>query len=128
MDTRKRILVVDDDEAVRGVLRSLLESDQREILEAASGSVALAMAAEQMPDLIIMDVGMPNMSGFEATSAIRANPAIKDIPILMCTANAMMGDFERGLAAGANDYITKPFDAQRLKAKVDKMLDSPKIT
>src|SRR5258705_5529718 len=118
----KRILVVEDQEDNRQILRDLLSSADYEMDEAENGEEALAAVAKQRPDLILMDIQLPVMDGYEATRRIRANPDLKTIPIIAVTSYALAGDEAKALAAGCNAYVTKPFSPRHLLAKVREFL------
>lgn len=121
----KKILVVEDNEDTREILLYRLKSmGNYEILLASNGKEALEMATQSRPDLIIMDLKMPVMNGWEATKAIRQTEWGKDLPIIALTAQAMERDEEKALSAGCNDYIAKPImDYAVLKKKVEKLLN-----
>ena len=108
-----RILIVDDIEANVDLLEQILE-DLYEIDIAHSAAEALEILAKMRPDLILMDVAMPVMSGLDATKAIRSMPRFAEIPIIAVTSHAMRGDRAKALAAGCNDYLTKPVDEDLL--------------
>ena len=114
----KRILVIEDTENNRRILNDLLTNAGFEVLEAVDGEKGVAMAAEVRPDLILMDLSLPDVDGEEATRRIKADPATKRIPVIALTANAMAGDKERALAAGCDDFETKPVDMPRLLEKI----------
>lgn len=120
----KKILVVEDNEDTREILLYRLKSmGDYEVLLAANGREALDMATRSRPDLIIMDLKMPVMDGWEATKALRQTEWGKDLPVIALTAQAMERDEEKALNAGCNDYIAKPImDYSILKKKVDKLL------
>jgi CheY-like chemotaxis protein len=120
--SQKKILVADDEATVRALVKRLLGKDYT-ILEAENGEVAVQVAVNQKPDLILMDILMPHMDGLTACYAIKRNQATKGIPIVMCT--AVDYELNRKLSQdvmGAQGYVTKPFDAQTLKDVVDKFL------
>lgn len=119
---KKRVLVVDDEASTRNMLMMLLEDSGYEVLEAAAGDTAVAEATEQVPDLIILDINLPQFTGIQVLHLLRGNPKTKSIPVVMCTAHDTLEDVERCLAAGANDYIQKPFDLKGVLAKVRKYL------
>ena len=121
----KKILVVEDNEDTREILLYRLKSmGSYEILLASNGKEALEMATQSRPDLIIMDLKMPVMNGWEATKAIRQTEWGKDLPVIALTAQAMERDEEKALSAGCNDYIAKPImDYAVLKKKVEKLLN-----
>jgi len=114
----KRILVVEDQVDNRQILRDLLASADYEITEAENGEEALAAVAKQRPDLILMDIQLPIMDGYEATRRIKANPAWKDIPIIVVTSYALSGDEAKARDAGCDAYVTKPYSPRLLLAKI----------
>jgi len=118
----KRILVVEDREDNRQILRDLLGNAGYELVEAVDGEQALAEYAKQRPDLILMDIQLPVMDGYETTRRIRADPESKAIPIIAVTSYALTGDEAKALAAGCNDYVTKPYSPRALLAKVREYL------
>lgn len=120
----KKILVVEDNEDTREILLYRLKSmGDYEVLLAANGREALEMATKTKPDLIIMDLKMPVMDGWEATKALRQTDWGKDLPVIALTAQAMERDEEKALSAGCDDYIAKPImDYTILKKKVEKLL------
>src|SRR2546425_6565940 len=119
---RKKILVVDDTEWNRDLLVQLLE-DEYDIVQAVDGEEAVKKAEQQRPDLILMDLGMPVMDGWEATRKIKANSALKSIPIIAVTSHAMVGDEIQAREAGCDDYLPKPIDDEALLKKIKKFLD-----
>jgi len=120
----KKILVVEDNEDTREILLYRLKSmGNYEVLLASNGKEALEMATQTKPDLIIMDLKMPVMDGWEATKALRQTEWGKDLPVIALTAQAMERDEEKALNAGCNDYIAKPImDYTALKKKIEKLL------
>ena len=118
----KCILVVEDQEDNRRILRDLLGNAGYELIEVESGEQALAALAKQRPDLILMDIQLPIMDGYEATRRIRADPEMTGIPIIAVTSYALTGDEAKALAAGCTAYITKPFSPRALLAKVREYL------
>ncbi len=114
----KRILVVEDTEDNRQILRDLLGAAGFEIVEAEDGAAGVAAAEREKPDLILMDIQLPVMDGYEATRRIKANAALKHIPIIAVTSYALSGDEEKARAAGCDGYVTKPFSPRQLLAKV----------
>lgn len=117
-----KLLLVEDDELNRDMLSRRLIRRGFEVLIAGDGESAVAMAAAHLPDLILMDMSLPILDGWEATRQIRAAPGTAGIPILALTAHAMDGDRERALGAGCNDYDTKPVEIQRLLSKIGALL------
>ena len=93
-----------------------------EIISAVDGAEGIAKATAELPDLILMDLNLPVMDGWEATRQLKANPATRDIPIIALTAHAMAGEREKALAAGSDDFDTKPVEFDRLLAKVNALL------
>jgi two-component system cell cycle response regulator DivK len=110
----KRILVVDDQEDLRGVLRDLLIGSGYTVIEAADGEAGVAKAKSDRPDLILMDIQMPVIDGYEATRRIKVDPDLKPIPIVAVSSFAMKGDEEKARAAGCNHYVTKPYSPMQL--------------
>ncbi len=118
----KRILVVEDQEDNRQIIRDMLAGTDYEIIEAENGENALAAVAKQRPDLILMDVQLPIMDGYEATRRIKADPALRSIPIIAVTSYALSGEDKRARAAGCDDYVAKPYSPRQLLAKVRQYL------
>jgi two-component system cell cycle response regulator DivK len=116
------ILVVEDQADNRQILRDLLGNAGFDLIEAETGEQALAALAKQRPDLILMDIQLPIMDGYEATRRIRANPELKGIPIIAVTSYALTGDEAKALAAGCDAYVTKPYSPRALLAKVREYL------
>ncbi len=114
----KRVLVVEDTEDNRQIIRDLLTSAGYEMIEAINGEQGVAMAAEHRPDLILMDIKLPVLDGYEATRRIKANPALRHIPVIAVTSYALSGDEERTREAGCDAYVAKPFSPRLLLAKV----------
>ena len=110
----KRILVVDDQEDLRGVLRDLLAGSSYTVIEAADGEAGVTKANSERPDLILMDIQMPVIDGYEATRLIKVDPNLKPIPIVAVSSFAMKGDEEKARAAGCNHYVTKPYSPMQL--------------
>lgn len=118
----KKILVVEDTEDNRQILRDLLGMAGYEMVEAHDGAQGVAMAAEHRPDLILMDIQMPVLDGYEATRRIKADPALASIPIVAVTSYALSGDEAKTRAAGCNDYIAKPYSPRQMLAKVREII------
>ena len=116
--TRPLILIADDDEDILELVRLRLSRSGYDTVLARNGAEALAAARERTPDLALLDVSMPAMSGYEVTAALKADAATKEIPIILLTARAQTGDVTKGFEAGADDYITKPFSPQALQIRV----------
>ena len=121
----KKILIVEDVEFNRDLVVQLLEDDYM-ILTAADGEAGVELAERERPDLILMDLSLPGVDGWEATRRIKANEALRNIPIIALTAHAMRGDAEKARACGCNDYLSKPIDEDLLFEKLRKFLvDDP---
>lgn len=119
----KKILLADDDRHLRKLVSATLEGDPEYIiLQAADGAETLELARREHPDLILLDVSMPQMNGFEVCRQLRSDPATADIPIVMLTAAANVADREAGRAAGATDYFVKPFSPLSLLRRVSELL------
>src|SRR5262245_37298055 len=114
----KCILVVEDQEDNRRILRDLLGNAGYELIEAESGEEALVAIDTQRPDLILMDIQLPVMDGYEAARRIKSNPEMKEVPIIAVTSYALAGDETKARAAGCNAYISKPFSPRALLTKV----------
>jgi two-component system cell cycle response regulator DivK len=114
----KRILVIEDQEDNRQIMRDLLTSAGYEMIEAVDGEQGVALAAEHKPDLILMDIQLPVLDGYEATRRIKAQPALAAIPIIAVTSYALSGDDQKAFAAGCDGYVTKPFSPRQLLAKI----------
>jgi len=118
----KRILVVEDNETNLYLIRFILEKSGYEVIEAKEGAVGVELAVKEKPDLIIMDVQLPDIDGLEATKRIRASEADGEVPIIALTSFAMAGDRERALAAGCTGYIEKPINPDTFIAEIEKYL------
>ena len=119
----KTILIVEDQEDSRRILRDLLQSAGFEILEATSGLNGVALAIDRQPHLILMDMQLPGIDGYEATRRLRASSAFAHTPIVAVTSFALSGDDTKAFAAGCNVYITKPYSPRALLARVCELLD-----
>ncbi len=116
------LLLVEDNEMNRDMLSRRLERKGYTVVIAVDGGEGLAMAANCRPDLILMDMNLPVVDGWEATRQLKANPDTASIPVIGLTAHAMTGDREKGLAAGCDDYDIKPIEFTRLVGKIDALL------
>jgi CheY-like chemotaxis protein len=117
----KKVLVVEDVDMNRELMVQLLE-DRYEVIEAVNGQDGVEAAERERPDLILMDLSLPVMNGWEATRRLKADPELKSIPVIALTAHAMKGDRETALAAGCDDYLVKPLDEDALMEKMAKYL------
>jgi CheY-like chemotaxis protein len=118
----RKILIVDDSETMLKVAQMMLAKEPYEVVIARDGAEGVARALETNPDLILMDVMMPNMTGFEALRALRNNSQTRTVPIVMVTTQAEAESIETGYVIGCNDYIVKPVDSVELIAKVRNLL------
>jgi CheY-like chemotaxis protein len=118
---QRKILVVDDVAFNRDLIVQLLE-DEYEVIQAADGEEGIRRAAQDKPDLILMDLGLPLLDGWEATKKIKAQSELKHIPVIAITSHAMVGDERRARAAGCDEYLAKPIDEDELRKKIDKLI------
>ena len=117
-----KILLVEDNEMNRDMLSRRLVRRGYEVAMAVDGEQGIAMAASESPALILMDMSLPGVDGWEATRQIKASPATQGIPVIALTAHAMEGDREKALAAGVDDFDTKPVEMERLLGKIEALL------
>ena len=115
----RKLLIVDDEEGVRSLVRMTLESDKYEILEARRGDDALKLVREHLPDLVLLDVMLPDTSGVDVCRALKSDPLTSFVTIVMLTAKAQNSDLEEAESAGADGYFTKPFSPVALLRRVD---------
>jgi two-component system cell cycle response regulator DivK len=118
----KTILVVEDHEDNRRIMRDLLTSSGYEVIEAVTGEEGVTAAETYRPDLILMDVQLPGMDGYEATRRIKANHDLQKVPIIVVTSYALSGDDVKAFEAGCNAYVTKPYSPRELLARVHEFL------
>ena len=118
----KQILAIEDHEENRRLLRDLLTSFGYELIEAVNGEEGLVSADTHRPDLILMDIQLPGIDGYEVTRRIKASPALRHIPVIAVTSYALSGDDVKALEAGCDAYVTKPFDPAELLAKIQEFL------
>jgi two-component system cell cycle response regulator DivK len=118
----KRILVIEDMEDNRRILRDLLTNAGFDLIEAVDGEKGIVAAAEHRPDLILMDIQLPIVDGYEATRRIKANPELRYIPIIAVTSYALSGDDAKAAAAGCDGYVAKPFSSRQVVAKIREFL------
>jgi CheY-like chemotaxis protein len=117
----KKVLVVEDVDFNRELIVQLLE-DKYEVIEAVNGQEGIELTERERPELILMDLSLPVMDGWEATRRLKANADLRAIPVIALTAHAMKGDREKALAAGCDDYLVKPLDEDQLMARIAKYL------
>ena len=118
----RRILVVEDQEDNLQILRDLLTSAGYEMIEAEDGEAGVRAATVERPDLILMDIQLPLLDGYEATRRIKADPALRAIPIIVVTSYALSGDEDKARAAGCDGYVPKPYSPRQLLAKIKEYL------
>jgi len=121
--TRKRILIVEDTEDNRQILRDLLTNAGFDIVEAHDGQAAVTAASELRPDLILMDIQLPILNGYEAIFRIKADAKLQPIPIIAVTSYALSGDQEKARMAGCDGYVAKPYSPRQLLATVRRLLE-----
>jgi CheY-like chemotaxis protein len=122
-----KILLVEDNEMNRDMLSRRLIRKGYEVIMALDGRQAVEMAAAETPDLILMDMSLPVVDGWEATRQVKAAPATRAIPVIALTAHAMAGDREKAIQAGCDDYDTKPIDLPRLLGKITSLLEQKQM-
>ncbi len=118
------VLYIEDDQQNRVLVRRVLEASGFTVIEAENGTVGLQLAQELLPDLILLDINLPEISGYEVTSRLKALEALAHVPIVAMTANVMKGDREKTLAAGCDGYIEKPIDVDLLPDQINQFLSS----
>ncbi len=121
---RKLLYVEDNDDNLYMLTLWFDVAGGYEIVSAPDGTAGIAMATAERPDLILMDLNLPEIDGWEATRRLKADPATRDIPIIALTAHAMAGDREKALATGCDEFETKPIDFDRLLPKVERLIDA----
>ena len=122
MDSRQTVLVADDDPDIQSLVVLRLERSGYRVLRASDGQEALDLALSELPDLAVLDITMPKLDGCEVTRSLRAHAETVAMPVILLTARVQEDDVERGMAAGATDYVKKPFSPQELGARVTSIL------
>ncbi len=120
----KKVLVVDDNPVSRELIREVLESPHQRILEAEDGEEALKKVFEEEPDVVLLDIQLPALDGYEVLRRIRDHPRFARLPVIALTAFAMREDSEKALALGFDDYVTKPIDAASLRSRIRDLLSN----
>ncbi|MFH1311879.1 MAG: response regulator [Candidatus Eisenbacteria bacterium] len=120
--SRGKVLVVDDEEYIQHILNFSFGAEGYEVVTAADGEEAIAKARNEKPDIIVLDIMMPKMDGYEACRKLKADPKTKDIPVILLTAKGRDVDRKLGTEAGADDYVVKPFSPGRLIERVEGMM------
>ena len=123
MKMRKVLLLVEDNEDNRRLIRSLAEEIDVTVIEADNGADGVRLAQSERPNMILMDLSLPVMNGWEATRRIKENPLTRDIPLVAITAHAMAGDREKAMAAGCDYFVTKPIMLEPFLAMLDRFLE-----
>ena len=123
-----KILLIEDNEANRDMLSRRLQRRGYEVVEALDGQQGVTLAQSEAPDLILMDMSLPGLDGWEATRRLKADSATESIPVIALTAHAMTSDRDRALEAGCNDYDTKPVELPRLLSKIEALVGSSPAT
>ena len=123
----KKILVADDEPYILMALTDAVEMEGYDCVTAVNGKEALEKARQELPDLILLDIMMPYMDGYEVCEELKAHEQTRDIPVIMLTAKSQQVDIQRGKEVGADDYITKPFKPSPLRKKFNEVLDARKI-
>lgn len=118
-----KILIAEDEPDIRDLVAFTLRFAGHEVVAVANGAEAVQAAPQEMPDLILMDVRMPQMTGYEACEKIKADPRVKDIPVVFLSAKGQDSEIQAGLSAGATDYLLKPFGPMELTDKVKELLE-----
>ena len=119
------ILIVEDNELSRDMLSRRLLKRGYEVLTAADAEIGLEIVKQELPQLVLMDMSLPRVDGWEATRRLKADPATRHIPVIALTAHAMAGDRESAIEAGCDDYDTKPVELPRLLGKIERLLAAP---
>jgi two-component system cell cycle response regulator DivK len=120
-----KILIVEDNELSRDMLSRRLRRKGFEVLVATDGQEGIAMAQRELPDLVLMDLSLPDLDGWEATRRLKKDAKTKHIPVIALTAHAMSGDREKAIDAGCDEYDTKPIDLRRLLSKMERFVEDP---
>jgi CheY-like chemotaxis protein len=118
---RKKILICDDDPVILRLLQVNLEIEGYDVVSAHHGEEAVGLAVQHSPDLIILDIMMPRMDGYQAAQALRSQTETKEIPLIFLSAKAQQADIDKGLGFGVTDYLTKPFDPSELLQVIDRL-------
>jgi CheY-like chemotaxis protein len=123
-----KVLLVEDNEMNRDMLSRRLERGGYDVLIAVDGEQGLSLARSEMPDLILMDISLPIMDGWEVTRRLKNNERTRDIPVIALTAHALLSDREKAFRMGCDDYDTKPVDLSRLKEKIENLLVAKRVS
>jgi CheY-like chemotaxis protein len=119
---QKSVLIAENERVLRALIRATFRNSDLRLLEASSGTEALALAQQEHPHVLLLDVGLPGLDGYAVCRALKKDPRTADIRVVMLTARAQRADRERGTEAGADSYITKPFSTDELRQHVQRLL------
>ena len=122
MSVRRLVLIADDDDDILALVRATIERSGHEVMAVADGAAALSAMAERRPDLAVLDIAMPELDGLEVLRRLRADDEMRDLPVILLTAQAQAAEVERGFATGASAYVRKPFSPRDLATRVDDLL------
>jgi DNA-binding response OmpR family regulator len=122
VNVKPLVLVADDDPDILNLVSLRLERDGYDVVRATDGELALEQALDRAPDLALIDVSMPKLDGYQVTERLRANDATRRMPIILLTARVQDGDIARGVEAGADDYVKKPFSTEQLRSRIQAAL------
>ena len=122
----RQILYIEDNPDNRTLIRRVLQSEGYTVREAPDGPIGLRMAAELLPDLVLMDINLPDIDGYEVTARLKQLPGMSAVPVIAVTANVMKGDREKTLAAGCDGYIQKPIDIDTITSQIEHFLTRTK--
>lgn len=122
---RKRILCIEDNDSNMRLVSRIVEGERHEFLTAADGATALAMARSERPDLILLDINIPGINGLDLARQLKGDAALAAIPVIATTANVLLGDRERCLEAGCDEYLPKPLDVRELQSMLRSYLGNP---
>lgn len=120
-----KVLVIEDDFTVADNVQALLKVKGYQVAFAADGQTGVELARKEQPDVVLLDILLPKLGGFDVCRILKSDPKTKPIKIIMLTGLGRMGDVETAFSAGANDYLIKPFENERLVKKIEKLLSSP---
>jgi DNA-binding response OmpR family regulator len=123
LDATPLVLVADDDRDILSLVTFRLERSGYRVVQASDGAEALELAREKAPDLAVLDLMMPRLTGLEVTRALRDDERTREVPVILLTARVQESDVQAGLAAGATEYVKKPFSPQELRDRVDALLE-----
>jgi len=122
-DEKRKVLIVDDNEQAVEMLQIILEEEGYDIISAYVGEIGLKKASEEKPDIVILDIGLPGMDGYQVCEKIKSDPATAEIPVIMLTGIDMVDDFERAMEKKADWYIVKPYNVDHLLRTMEKLID-----